>query len=72
VRIGDLVMTDDGYYGIIVADHEVFLGNGCQQIMDGDAWSKLQSISLNIYQAGVTANFAELMDRSFGEIRGEV
>ena len=63
MRIGDLVQTDDGYYGIIVAEHEVMLGNGCQEIMDDEAWSKLHVLPININHGGdAVSNFDALVE----------
>lgn len=64
MRIGDLVQTGDGYYGIVVAEREVMLGNGCQEIMDDEAWSNLRVLPINVYQEGTGAvsNFDALVE----------
>ena len=69
MRKGDLVQTGDGYYGIIVGERIVFLGNGCEEVMDEEAWSKLQVLPINIKVLGprvpeclATSNFLDLIE----------
>ncbi len=64
LRRGDLVLTDDGYYGIMVKDNEVFLGNGCQEILDAEAITRLRQVPINIFHEGVTAtsNFLDMLE----------
>lgn len=59
---GDLVQTEDGYYGIIVDDHVVLLGNGCEEKMIPEQWNQLKRLPLNIFQEGAVANFVELIE----------
>ena len=58
---GDLVLTEDGYYGIVVGSRDVFLGNGCQEILDDEAWAKLRPLPINVSRESGGANFAELL-----------
>lgn len=62
MRIGDLVQTGDGYYGIIVGERDVMLGNGCQEIMDDEAWSKLQVLPIHVNHEGAVSNFDALVE----------
>ena len=62
VKHGDLVQTEDGYYGIVVGERDVLLGNGCQEIMDDEAWSKLQVLPINVFHEGAVSNFDILVD----------
>ena len=58
---GDLVLTEDGYYGIVVGSRDVFLGNGCQEIFDDEGWAKLRPLPINVAHESGGANFAELL-----------
>lgn len=64
IRLGDLVRTADGYYGIVTDPLAklVFLANGCEQKMDENDWRGLKQLPLTEAN-GVTspANFAELL-----------
>lgn len=61
-RRGDLVLTDDGYYGIIVTEDSVLLGNGCEEILDDLQISRLKQLPINVsFDCGVS-NFLELIE----------
>ena len=63
VRKGALVRTEDGYYGIVVGDRNVFLANGCEEVLDDYAWSQLILMPLNIFDInGASASFVELVE----------
>ena len=63
MRKGNLVRTADGYYAIVVGDHLVFLGNGCEEVLDDEAWAKLEALPLNIFQTdSAVSNFLELIE----------
>ena len=63
MRKGDLVQTGDGYYGIIVGERDVMLGNGLQEIMDNEAWSKLKVLPINLnHEGGAVSNFDALVE----------
>ena len=57
---GDLVLTEDGYYGIVVGSLDVFLGNGRQEILDEEAWEAAPIADQCLHESG-GANFAELL-----------
>lgn len=60
---GDLVRTEDGYYGIVVDRRDVFLGNGTQLVLDDMGWAMLTVLPLSIFIAGApAANFLELVE----------
>jgi hypothetical protein len=64
MRRGDLVLTEDGYYGILATDNSVFLGNGCEEIMDAKQMAALKVMPINVFHEGVTAasNFLDLVE----------
>ena len=62
MRLGNLVLTEDGYYGIVVGHREIFLGNGLQEVLDDQAWAKLRPLPINVNHESGTANFGELLD----------
>jgi hypothetical protein len=58
-----LVLTADGYFGIVVADHEIFAANGTQMILDDEAWQSLTILPLNLYQPkGPASSFVEMFE----------
>lgn len=59
---GDLVQTDDGYYGIVVDDHVVFLGNGLEEQMNDESWNALKPVGINVFQEGGVSNFDALVE----------
>lgn len=61
---GALVLTEDGYYGIVVGRRDVFLGNGLQEVLDDRAWEALRPLPININHEGGVCNFRELLERS--------
>ncbi len=67
IRFGDLVVTSDGYFGIVVAaeTREVFLGNGTQTVLSEREWSTLRRLPIRSSQEGnaAAANFAELLEQ---------
>jgi len=66
-RKGDLVVTEDGYYGIVINDDTVLLGNGLEQILDYEGMAELKVLPINPSRnQGAAANFIELV-RAFYE-----
>jgi hypothetical protein len=59
-RKGDLVITEDGYYGIVVRDDTVLLANGLEEVFDDLADLKVCPINANETH-GSAANFIELV-----------
>jgi hypothetical protein len=58
-----LVMTRDGYFAIVVADHEVFAANGLQMKLGDDEWEALTILPQNIHQPnGPASSFLELLE----------
>ena len=64
MQLGALVLTEDGYYGIVVGHREVFLGNGLQEVLDDQAWNALRPLPINVNHEGGFGNFLELLERS--------
>ena len=66
MQLGALVLTEDGYYGIVVGHREVFLGNGLQEVLDDQAWNAyaLRPLPINVNHDGGFSNFLELFERS--------
>ncbi len=63
MRRGDLVVTADGYYGIVVGEREVFLGNGLQEIMIPEDWPRLKVLPINVnHEDGAVSNFDALVE----------
>ncbi len=62
LSVGDLVLTEDGYYGIVVGRRDVFLANGLPEVLDDSAWAKLRPLPINVCHVSGTANFGELLD----------
>ncbi len=62
-QFGDLVQTQEGYYGIVAGENEVLLGNGLSQRMIPEEFCTLRILPLNIFQDGGSSNFAELIER---------
>lgn len=64
LQLGDLVLTCDGYLGIVVGQRDVFLGNGCQAVLSDDEFAALTPLPINTYrsQGMPTANFLELLE----------
>lgn len=62
-QLGDLVLTDDGYYGIVSdpQNRYVFLGNGCEQYLEPGEWVKLQILPINTAGGTAPANFIEII-----------
>ena len=61
---GALVLTEDGYYGIVVGRRDIFLGNGLQEVLDDRAWEALRPLPINVNHEGGVCNFRELLERS--------
>ena len=61
---GVLVLTEDGYYGIVVGHRDVFLGNGLQKVLDDRARDALRPLPINVNHEGGVCNFRELLERS--------
>jgi hypothetical protein len=62
-KLGDLVRTPEGYYGI-VSDMEqkcVFQGNGMEAFIDDEDWDQLAVMPLNIFKDVGVSNFMELL-----------
>ena len=64
MQLGALVLTEDGYYGIVVGHREIFLGNGLQEVFDDQAWNALRPLPINVNHEGGFSNFLELLERS--------
>ena len=63
MQLGALVLTEDGYYGIVVGHREVFLGNGLQEVLDDQAWNALRPLPINVNYEGGASNFLELLQK---------
>ncbi|REJ65655.1 MAG: hypothetical protein DWQ31_17090 [Planctomycetota bacterium] len=67
IRFGDLVVTSDGYFGIVVAveTRDVFLGNGMRAVLSRKEWSALRQLPITSSHEdnGAAANFAELLEQ---------
>lgn len=68
VRKGDLVLTADGYYGIVISteDRWVFLGNGLTMVLDHTQFAALKALPMTVDGIG-SANFVEIVE---GRISG--
>ena len=64
MQLGAFVLTEDGYYGIVVGHREIFLGNGLQEVLDDQAWNALRPLPINVNHEGGFSNFLELLERS--------
>jgi hypothetical protein len=64
MQLGALVLTEDGYYGIVVGHREIFLGNGLQEVLNDQAWNALRPLPINVNHEGGFSNFLELLERS--------
>lgn len=58
---GALVLTEDGYYGIVVGRRDLFLGNGLQEVLDDRAWDALRPVPINVNHEGGFCIFLELL-----------
>ncbi len=63
MQLGAFVLTDDGYYGIVVGHRDLFLGNGLQEVLDDQAWDALRPLPINVNHEGGTSNFLELLQK---------
>lgn len=64
---GDLVVTPDGYYGIVTSDDTVALSNGCEAVLEPDEFKRLTTLPLKRPVGGIqdshsVANFIELVE----------
>lgn len=63
LREGDLVLTEDGYYGIITGRDTVFLANGLEVVMTEREMKSLRRLPLNINAPdGSSASFREILN----------
>jgi hypothetical protein len=61
-EIGDLVVTPDGYYGIVINERQIRLGVGIVWTVEPGMWPKVRRLS--VHESGrddMTANFATLV-----------
>jgi len=65
---GDLVLSEDDYYGGVVGSRDVFLGVRCQGVLDDEAWAGLRPLPINVLHESGGANCAELL-REAGQQR---
>ena len=63
MQLGALVLTEDGYYGIVVGRRDVFLGNGLQEVLDDLAWASLRPLPINVNHESGISNFLELLQK---------
>jgi hypothetical protein len=61
-KLWDLVQTPDGYFGIVVAENEVFLGNGLQAVMRPEEFAQLRVCPITP-EGAAPSNFFELITR---------
>lgn len=63
-KLGDLVRTPEGYYGIVtdMAERLVFQGNGMEKYLDDHEWERLAVMPMNIFDNGGPSNFIELIN----------
>jgi hypothetical protein len=67
-QIGDLVLTPDGYYGIVINERQIRLGVGLVWTVEAEMWPKVRKVS--VHESGrdsMTANFATLVGQSMGQ-----
>jgi hypothetical protein len=61
-RPGDLVITEDGYYGIVMNDSTVLLSNGLEAVYDVSELSGLTVCRIKAGEKnGAAASFMELI-----------
>jgi hypothetical protein len=64
---GDLVVTNDGYYGIVLTESIVALSNGCEAVLSPDEFRRLTILPLkrpvgDIRESQGVASFIELVE----------
>ena len=70
IKQGRLVITPDGYFGIVtsVTDRTVFTGNGVDVVIPADDWQRCQQLPMKVGETGTYADFfgieRYLVDRS--------
>lgn len=59
IRQGRLVVTPDGYFGIVtsVMDRTVYCGNGLDHVIDEADWPRVQQLPMKIGETGTFADF---------------
>ena len=61
-RVGDLVITPEGYYGILKSECEVLLGNGLSMVIEDDELGAFKTVPINAnVEYGAVSNFSELL-----------
>jgi hypothetical protein len=58
-----LVLTDDGYFGIVTGENTVALGNGTEEVLTPDRMARLKGFPINLQQpTGAPAVFLEMYE----------
>lgn len=57
----NLVQDEEGYYGIVVSENEVFMGNGLTVVLKPDEMKTLKVCSISKTSGSIPADFSELI-----------